>query len=697
MKSKKILSLALLALPFLAAARPAAPGPISYTNPDGTVTEIRIFGDESFSFVTDTDKVNILEQDAKGFWRPAVRNGKVLTLNDANIDLLRSEVPALDIAAPQRPARMAAMDKDGRSLFPTIGEEHFPVVLIEFADRPFVIPNPAEAFNKLCNEENYAEYHGRGSIRDYYKANSNNQFKPIFDIYGPIKVSHNASYYVGSSKYDRWGEALAEAMNKVKEQGVDFSQYDHDNDTDMDFVYFFYAGHSQADTGRTDCIWPHQGDFYNYVYRLGLTEIRFDNCRFGPYACSSELRGSAPYGESQPYMDGIGAFCHEFGHVLGLPDFYDAAAQNGNSSVYTKTPGIWSAMDGGSYNINSTCPPLFGAYEQWFCKWMEYTDLTRAEEGQHCVLNSLGGDDRNAYRLRIQRTSSTEANPSFFNEWYSIENRGLNKWDDGLPEKGMLVWRINYDRNKWTQNRVNTGGVSNIEMIQADPTSGTYCYPTETLSALYPGAPGELNPVSSSSYWRYFLTSIVRDANTGVIDFDYNLITDRPDIFTVMHDAPRKDTGSARRVQLMWDAHPDADGYFVTVKRKDSSGRELIVDGFNEKWVGNVTEVEILNISSSAFKQNMTAYVRVNKLIPSSNISNIISFVPNDLEAGYVESGVEEIGLDGLTIRGLKGAVDAPEGAQVFNLSGIAVGRENLPAGVYIVRFGNEVRKVAVR
>lgn len=705
MKFNRLLPLAALALPLLAAARPAAPDPVDYTNPDGTVTQIRIYGDEQFSFVADIDNLNILELDARGFWRPAVRNGKVLRFSDAAIETLRAEQPQVEeVMHPAKQARMAALDNKGRSQFPTVGEHHFPVILIEFADKPWSIPDTQEAFRRLCNEENYSAYNGRGSIRDFYMACSNNKFQPTFDVYGPVKVSQTSAYYVGKGsglpsegKYARWGEALAEAVNAIKAQGVDFAQYDNDSDNDIDFIYFFYSGYGQADTGDENTIWPHQGDFYNYCYRLGLEEIYLDGKRFGPYACSAELRGTPPPGESHPYMDAIGAFCHEFGHVLGLPDLYDAARQSGLSDVYTKTPGIWTTMDGGSYNLNSTCPPMFSAYEQWLCKWLEFDELTLANEGIHCTLNPLGVDSRNAYQLRIQRASSSGSNPQYYNEYFVTENRGMSKWDDGLPEKGMLVWRINYNRNTWVSNRVNTGGVSNVEIIPASTNKTCYPMAGSLVNAIYPGCDGQLVPVNNSSLWRYYLTDITRNEETGVVDFDYNMITDAPEQVTVMHDNPARKEGSTRHVKLEWDECPEADSYLVTVKRYDANNREYIVDGFNEKNVGKVTACEILNISSSAWKQTMKAYVRVNNKIPAKETSNVITFVPNDLTERYTGLAVDLVSDREWEAYGLKGAIEAPEDAEIYNLNGLRTGREDLPAGVYIVRYGNDIRKVAVR
>lgn len=706
MRLKYLLPAAVALLPFLAQARPAYPGLITVTNPDGSTAQIRLHGDEQFSFATDADNNFILEQNAKGFWSPAIRNGQSLKFNDASVAILQAEtpaMPALPATAANGPQRMAAIDNEGRSTFPTLGENHFPVVLIEFSDTPFSSSNPKQDFYDMCNKENYDGYGARGSVRDFYIASSNGKFLPTFDVYGPIKLSKPSSYYVaegtnlhGAGKYGRYGEALQEAMLKLKADGIDFVQYDHDADGDIDFVYFYYSGFGQADTGKKDCIWPHQSDFYNATLLLGLEPIYFENdiqtARFGAYATSNELRGTLPAGASHPYLDGIGAFCHEFGHVLGLPDLYDAPRQSGQSNTYTKTPGKWTVMDGGTYNINSTCPPIFSAYEQWVCHWIEFSNLSLPQEGSHCVLNPLHADNRNAYRLRIRRNTSNE---QYFNEYYVLENR-FGLWDEGLPSTGMLVWRINFNRNAWSQNRVNTGGVSNVEVKESSATYGFTTYPSEDglINAIYPGAEGELIPLNSSDSWRCFVTDITKN-NDNTIEFDYNAITELPEVATVLHDQPYRDASGKRYVYLTWDDLPEADAYQVTVKRRTATGSEIVVDGFDEKYVGKTNKAEILNISATAFKQTFVAYVRVISKVPSVKISNVITFVPNDLPAG--DSAVDVFAVDDFNALGLKGEISAPDGARIFNMNGVETGPANLPAGVYIVKFGNKVQKVTVR
>ena len=66
------------------------------------------------------------------------------------------------------------------------------------------------------------------------------------------------------------------------------------------------------------------------------------------YSCSAELRGN-----SGSYLTRIGVICHEFGHVLGAPDYYDVDYTTGGSF---EGMGDWCIMAGGSWNNNGATP-----------------------------------------------------------------------------------------------------------------------------------------------------------------------------------------------------------------------------------------------------------------------------------------------------------------------------------------------------
>ena len=59
-------------------------------------------------------------------------------------------------------------------------------------------------------------------------------------------------------------------------------------------------------------------------------------------------------------------------------------------------------------------------------------------------------------------------------------------------------------------------------------------------------------------------------------------------------------------------------------------------------------------------------------------------------------SGVAEIAND-LKVYAANGTIYAPAGARVYNLNGVATGRENLAKGMYIVVVDRKAVKIVVR
>src|SRR5690606_41205846 len=71
--------------------------------------------------------------------------------------------------------------------------------------------------------------------------------------------------------------------------------------------------------------------------------------------CSSDLRKG-----TLKKLVGIGVFCHEFGHNLGLPDLYDTDPGNGSSQGI----GEWGLMGGGSWLGGEHYPSNFRSEER---------------------------------------------------------------------------------------------------------------------------------------------------------------------------------------------------------------------------------------------------------------------------------------------------------------------------------------------
>jgi M6 family metalloprotease-like protein len=304
------------------------------------------------------------------------------------------------------------------------------IILVEFANMKFSPQNDSLLFTRICNEQNFSEGHFRGSVYDYFRAQSYGQFELTFDVVGPVKMPEDYQYYgkdIGDSGDDaKPGEMVALACMAVDSM-VDFSDYDWDGDGEVDQVMCIYAGRGQADGGQATTIWPHEWALSESDY--GET-LQLDGALIDTYAVANERSSSG--------VNGIGTICHEFSHCLGLPDMYDTDYK-GNYGM-----GEWSLMDAGSYNGNSFCPSGMSSFERLTCGWVKPTELKKNVTIEEMM--SLE-DYPEAYLVR---------NEAYENEYYLMENRQKKGWDAEVPASGLLIIHVDFDRELWAANMVNT-------------------------------------------------------------------------------------------------------------------------------------------------------------------------------------------------------------------------------------------------
>lgn len=343
--------------------------------------------------------------------------------------------------------------------FPTTGEVHSLVILVQFADTKFstVGSDAHQFFNSMLNEPGFTYSNGaNGSARDFYVNSSNGKFQPQFDVIGPVTLPKKYSYY-GANKGSSTDNpvALEEFVREactLADPLVDFSQYDHNQDGFIDNIYFFYAGKGEADSGDGNAIWPHSAYYADIAKEAGGTQksLKLDGIEVGNYTCSNEINGTI----ITPQPAGIGTFVHEFGHVLGLADHYDIYY-----GMATFTPGSFDTMDRASYNNNGNTPAAFSAYERACLGWLDLTVLKNGVDTLN-VLPDLN-DSNKAYMVPVGGTNDQE--------YFIMENRQQKGWDAFIPGYGMLLWHIDYDAKAWEKNELNiTGTHQRVDIVEAD-------------------------------------------------------------------------------------------------------------------------------------------------------------------------------------------------------------------------------------
>lgn len=415
----------LLGLSVSAMAAPANPKPFVHTQPDGTQVVLTLVGDEHAH----------LYLDALG---QAVEIG-----DDGYVHLVAKEGRAL--LASRRTSALKARAEMARQVpmciqpTATQGEVHGLIILVNFSDLKF--QNTQSYIHDQMNVENFSSNGATGSARDYFVAQSSGAFRPVFDVVGPVDLDMPYRYYGGNdaSGNDRHPDVMIfSAVQQAVEAGLDLNQYDRDGDGIVDMVYVIYAGLGEADRGDPNTIWPHMSNLQGSA-QFAYQQI--DGKRVGLYACSAEFRGDNTF-------SGIGTFCHEYGHCLGLPDIYDVDYSGGYGM------GSYDIMSHGSYLNNGNTPPSYSAFERYSVGWLTYDDVTSSCD---VSLRPLAETNR-AVRL------SSRANP---NEYFVIENRQLVGWDAYLPARGLMITHIDYDEEVWNHNRVNDDPAHQCVMMMA--------------------------------------------------------------------------------------------------------------------------------------------------------------------------------------------------------------------------------------
>ncbi len=561
---KIILTLMLLSCICMAKAIPADPTPIRVTQPDGSIVTIQLHGDEWLHFTTTTDGYTVVN-DERGYYVYAqLQDGKLLPTNviahdadgrDVNETDYLSHVkkyltPQMDETTAETKKKVRAMQRQALQKRKAARYDYSKfrglIILVEFNDRQFSRSDYKDLINDMVNKENYTGFtdtDGKfqaytGSVRDYFHDNSNGVFNPEFDIVGPVTVNYS------QEDGKNYSYSIMKAAVQAADSLVDYSLYDRDNDGTMDMVYFIVAGTpSSSDPDHPNRLWPHRSTFYKY---------KRDGVWINDYACSTEFI----YSEKDNMLAGIGTFCHEFSHVLGLPDFYDTDGEG--SGGQSPHPGDWSVMAGGNHNNNARTPCAYSLYERMA---VGFTEPMVINTKGHYTLEQIGTSNT-GYRI----DSPVEG------EYFLLENRQKDyKWDKYLANSGMLVFRVDRsDMTPWNNNSVN----DNPERMYYELLRAGGVEKQNPMYDPFPGK-GEVTTLSNETSPAHLRTHDGQDTpwalsniqmENGVVSFDVNTFT------------------SAISAPLFHDPNADAPRYNLNGQRVDKYYKGIVIQG-GKKYV----------------------------------------------------------------------------------------------------------------
>ena len=434
--------------------------PVQVRQVDGTVITVILRGDEHINWYTTLDGVLLVQGEDNNYYIGKVeKSGKlVATKQLAHEAVSRSQAERNLIAKQDKEKFFAYVNKiaeesenaydktpltrgpiidtgwRGVPYFPHTGSPKALVILAEFQDTTFTIQDTKDVFtNYLMNEDHfkdkrYNQDQNYKGVRGYFKDCSYGKFTPTFNVVGPVKLPKEQTYYGAGSDNIK---ALIEDACSAVDGMVNFADYDANNDGIVDLVYVIYAGHSANIGGnKTTDIWPKSGTV--------TISKKLDGKSIRRYGVSNELAGLENKTKDKETINGIGLFCHEFSHTLGLPDIYayntDAENQDNQGMEF------WDIMDGGTGIRGGRVPASYLAWEREVMGWMNIDELKN-----DITINNLKSIDNggNAYKI---------VNPKNSNEYIvlqSIQKGPWNQgWGDGTYGKGLFAYRISYPSGK---------------------------------------------------------------------------------------------------------------------------------------------------------------------------------------------------------------------------------------------------------
>ena len=415
---------------------PPAPYAVPVIQPDGSTLQIVARGNQFQHWSETTDGYTVVKSKSGYYEYAKEQNGRLtgsgiiaqdpqqrtLSAQRAMLSLTKhaSPVPgALQIQqlrqqlSPFRNART----QQAHGTMPAKGKVRVLAICVDYPDYPSSIGT--DSFLGMFNGPS-----DKPTFRQYFLNNSYGQLDISVDVVGWIRAKKGYENY--SHAIDGYASSkglVAEAIEGAENEGVDFSKYDNDNDGKVDGVIVIHSGPGAEEGGRTEYIWSH---------RWSIKSLYFDDRFISDYTIQPETR----YGGKV----GIGIFCHEFGHLLGLPDLYDTDLSNGKSSGI----GEWGLMGTGGWLGEEASPAGMTAWSKEALGWAAVNDITD-QYGAYSV--KAAGQYNEFYKIRTPNS----------NEYFLLENRQRAEVDAQLNGSGLAIWHIDSEKTALypTYNEVN--------------------------------------------------------------------------------------------------------------------------------------------------------------------------------------------------------------------------------------------------
>ena len=373
----------------------------------------------------------------------------------------------------------------------------------------------ASTYQQMFN----ADAAGVNSVYNYFYEASYGQLQwkstlfpaPQGDVVMSYKAKNERNYYkekssIATNGYEDEIDRAAREQALVKEIASYLSAslpddvvLDANNDGIVDNMCIVLSGRSEI--SNRHLLWPHRTD-------LALPDEKAvyikDKKLVGFLVVFDDANGWASL-EPVPFNTGV--ICHEMSHSLGTYDLYHVADK-------LNPVGVWDLM-----SDNLLVPQHMSAYTKYrYCGWID--EIPEITEPGTYTLNPVGGATKENIAYKIKMIGS--------DEYFVVEYRKKSgTFDAGLPQSGLLVYRIN---PAYTGGNVNYNGSSRLDEVYIFRPGGTTtadgdvekaAFSVDNGRATFGGAGATVKPFySNGSEARFALTNITTCGETISFTFE---------------------------------------------------------------------------------------------------------------------------------------------------------------------------------
>lgn len=490
-------------------AMPAYSEPTQYVQPDGSIIELYSYGDEHYNFVGDAEGY-MLEKNEDGKYEYVTYDSPVMMMAalDDNDSRPANAVKGFDLREDE-PKTSHAVEfpfKPSVSTFSANADStqifNLLTIAVEFNDVKF----PEIGFDgQGIYDMIYSTEEGVISVANYYDEVSSGILKvvPAFEITesdgdygkvadGVIKVLVNKQHpdpekYSGDEK-DAAIESIIKYAMEIVDKYIDFKQFDTESTVDINgkpFIWdielafgFIIAGYERSakSTQTEDSVWAHRYYVPGGIECDGVMLLN-NNIYYQEDDVDYSLPGSyAMVGtmyDSTRQM-GIGALCHEIGHIIGFPDLYNTENDTNYDSIYTLSlmaQGSWGKKDLSS--VPSSMPSHLDAWCKTQAGWYkenEYASIGADTLKVIPIINPMSSESGIRY-LKINTNDE--------DEYFLLENRRFTGFDSslqyrinnsapGVDSQGIAVWHIDNDviAKNIGKNKINTTSNPGVSLVR---------------------------------------------------------------------------------------------------------------------------------------------------------------------------------------------------------------------------------------